>query len=91
MIKFIKKFFEKKCSVTLLNEKWEILKLCDRVDFIPRTNEIVYLPEYEKYYRVANVVYNFEKTQGIFVVIEEYTDDFALNNEKEKKKKDGKN
>lgn len=91
MIKFIKNFFNKKCSVTLLNEKWEILKLCDKVEFIPRANEIVYLSEYEKYYRVANVVYNFEKKQGIFVIIEEYTDDLALNNEKEKNKKDGKN
>lgn len=91
MIKLIKNFFKRKCGVTLLDEKWEILKLCQKVDFIPRTNEIVYLSEYEKYYRVANVVYNFEKTQGIFVIIEEYTDDFALNNEKEKKEKNGKN
>ena len=91
MIKLFKKSHTKKYTITFLNEKWETLKTCNSIEFIPRAHEIIYLPEFEKYFRVVNVVYNFTKVQGVFIIIEEYTDDFELNNEDKKNKKDGKN
>jgi hypothetical protein len=68
----------KKHEVTILDEKWNIVKQSMKVTAIPRTHELIFLTEYDKYYRVVNVVYNFSDTQHIYVIIEEYTDDFNI-------------
>ena len=75
----------KKYSVTFLNEKWEVVREGVKIKHIPRANELVFLPEHNKYFRVANVIHNFNGEQNIFIIIEEYTDDFTLL-EKQKKK-----
>ena len=77
-MKILYKLFRKN-SISFLNEKWEVVKPNVSVKHIPRTHEVVFLSEFDKYYRVCNVVYNFEdKGQGIFVIIEEYVDDDAF-------------
>jgi hypothetical protein len=68
----------KKYSATILDEKWNVIKKKVKLKFIPRTHELIFLEETNKYYRVINVVYNFKNIQGIYIIIEEYTDDFAL-------------
>ena len=68
----------KKYSVTFLSEKWDVIKDGVKIKHIPRTNELVFLPEHNKYFRVVNVIYNFTGKQNIFIIIEEYTDDYAL-------------
>jgi hypothetical protein len=76
-----------KASVIFLDEKWQTIKDGVKVDFIPRMNELVYLEEYNKYFRVANTIYSFKgKKQFVYVIIEEYTDDFALMDDKKIKK-----
>lgn len=73
----------KKHSVSFLNEKWEVLRGNIKLTHLPRAHELVYLPEYNKYFRVANVIHNFEsKKQGVFVIIEQYTDNALKNKNK---------
>lgn len=73
----------KRNSVSLLNEKWEVIKANISVKHIPRTHEVIFLSDLDKYFRVCNVIYNFEKRgQGIFIIIEEYVDDDALRKKK---------
>lgn len=68
----------KKSSVTLLDEKWNVLKSNVKFKFIPRIYELIYLSSENCYYRVVNVVYNIDKNVDTYVVIEKYTDDFKL-------------
>ena len=74
----------KRYKVSFLDEKWELIKEDVRVFDIPRTHEVIYLISEKKYYRVVNVIHNIDKNQEIYIVIEEYTDDYALINKKEK-------
>lgn len=75
----------KKHKVTFLNESWKIVKTDVSVKAIPRIHEIVYLVDELKYYRVVNVVHNIDKNHTIYVIIEEYADDYALIEKKSKK------
>lgn len=70
--------FFKKYDITFLDEKWEMISKNVKAKFIPRTHELIFIEEFGKYYRVANVVYNFKNGQGIYIIIEEYTDDYKL-------------
>lgn len=74
----------KKYRVTVLNEKWDIIKENIKLDVIPRIHEIIFISDESKYYRVVNVIHNIRKGQEIYIIIEEYTDDYALFNEKDK-------
>jgi len=68
-----------KHKISYLNEKWELILKDVKVKAIPRTHEIVYILELTKYFRVVNVIHNIiGKTQNSIVIIEEYTDDDAL-------------
>lgn len=73
----------KKYRVSFLDEKWKMMKEDVKLDIIPRIHEIIYIVDESKYYRVVNIVHNFTKKQEIYVVIEEYTDDYALFKEKD--------
>lgn len=64
----------KKYKVTILSEKWEIVKENFKVSVIPRADELIYIPKEEKYFKVSNVVYTLNDKQDIFIVIEPYTD-----------------
>jgi hypothetical protein len=47
-------FKKNKKSVTLLDEKWNVIE--SNVDFnnLPRIHELIFLPKENKYYRVVN-------------------------------------
>ncbi len=68
--------FHKKIKTMLLNEKWEVIKEKVFLKIIPRTHEIIYLNK--KYYRIVNIIHNYNKEHDIYVIIEEYTDDDNL-------------
>jgi hypothetical protein len=68
--------FKQRYRVNFLDEKWNSIKLNVKVDFIPRTHELVYLNS--TYYRVANVIHNVDKSAEVYVIIELYTDDLNL-------------
>jgi hypothetical protein len=72
-------------SITLLDEKWNLVEDKVKVDFIPRIHELIFIPKENKYYRVVNVVYTLSKTPKTFVIIEKYTDDFKLIEKNNKK------
>jgi hypothetical protein len=68
--------FKKRYRVNFLDEKWGTVKSDVKLDFIPRTHELIYINS--KYYRVANVIHNIGKSTGVYVIIELYTDDLNL-------------
>jgi len=68
----------KRNNIIVLDEKWNVVKENIKINHIPRTHELIFLEEKNRYYRVVNIVYRFNKTQEIFIIIEEYTDDFAI-------------
>jgi hypothetical protein len=61
-----------KLYITLIDEKWDVLKEKLLVKSIPRSGELIYIVEQEQYYKVLNVIHNIGKKQDIFVVIENY-------------------
>ena len=75
--------FFKKYKITIIDEKWNIIKSNFKIKVIPRTHELFYLEENDKYYRVVNVIHNIRNEQEICVVIEDYIDDYALKDNKE--------
>jgi hypothetical protein len=64
--------FKRKYSITLINESWEQIKTTIKLAHIPRKDELIYLEEFEKYFKVINVIHNITKKHGIFLVIQEY-------------------
>lgn len=63
--------FRRRHKIILLNERWETISE-HRVYVEPRANELVFLPETEKYYEVLNVVHYLNKKDVIFVIIKEF-------------------
>lgn len=68
--------FNKKIKISFLNEKWELMVSDVKLKYIPRIHELIYLNSV--YYRVANIVHNIGQMQDIYIIIEEYTDDYNL-------------
>lgn len=68
--------FNKKNKISFLNEKWEIILSNIKLKYLPRIHELVYINGV--YYRVANIVYNIGYVQDVYVIIEEYVDDYNL-------------
>lgn len=75
--------FFKNYKITLIDEKWNVLKSNFKIKVIPRIHELFYLEDNKKYYRVVNVIHNIRKEQEICVVIEDYIDDYGLKDSKE--------
>jgi hypothetical protein len=61
-----------KIYITLIDEKWHVVKEKLFVKSIPRSGELIYIVEQQQYYKVLNVIHNINKKQDIFVVIEDY-------------------
>jgi len=61
--------FRRKYNITLLDSKWQPLKIDVKFTIIPRRDEFIYI---DRYYRVLNVVHNLEKKHYVFVVVEEF-------------------
>lgn len=61
--------FKTKYTVSILNSKWEPIKIKLKLQVIPRRDEYIYLNG--QYYQVLNVVHQFNTKQEIFIVINE--------------------
>lgn len=70
MTNLFKRLFRKH-SVVILNKGWQPIKAVN-VKHIPRHGEYIFLEETNQYYAVLNVVYNLNKKQGIFIIVEEH-------------------
>ena len=68
--------FNKKIKISFLNEKWGLMASDVKLKYLPRIHELIYLNSV--YYRVANIVHNIGHMQDIYIIIEEYTDDYNL-------------
>ena len=65
-----------KNKISFLSEKWVVIDSNVKLKYLPRIHELVYLNNV--YYRVANIIYNIGNAQDIYIIIEEYTDDYNL-------------
>jgi hypothetical protein len=59
-------------SISILNDKWEVIKPDLSLKYIPRGGELIYLNDQEKYFKVINVVHNLTDKQNIFIVVSDY-------------------
>ena len=71
-------FKKNKKSVTLLDEKWNVIDDNIKFDNLPRIYELIFIPKENKYYRVVNIIYNMNQPVETYVIIELYTDDYGL-------------
>lgn len=71
-----------KIRVNIIDEKWNVIKSNFKLQVIPNIHELIYLNDVEKYYRVVNIIHSINNKQNISIVIEEYTDDYGLKNNK---------
>lgn len=62
----------RKYSISLLDEKWELIRPRIKVKQIPRYGEFIYLSDEKQYYKVLNVIHNMTNKHEIFVVVEKY-------------------
>lgn len=61
--------FKTKYTVSLLNSKWEPIKIKHKLQIIPRRDEYIYLDN--QYFQVLNVINQFKDKHEIFIVINE--------------------
>ena len=61
--------FKTKYTVSILNCKWKPMKRNLKLKVIPRRDEYIFFNE--EYYEVLNVVHMLNKTQDIFVIVNE--------------------
>jgi hypothetical protein len=61
--------FRKKYSLSILDDKWKIIRGNIKLHYIPRKNELIYLEEFKKYFEIINVVHYLNNKQGIFLII----------------------
>jgi hypothetical protein len=61
--------FRKKYTVSMLDSKWLPIKRNVRMEFIPRTDEYIWLDN--KYFIVINIVHSITDKYEIFIIVEE--------------------
>jgi hypothetical protein len=59
-----------KHSVSIINPKWEFIKKTINVKHIPRREDLIFIEDIGKYFRVLNIIHTINKKQGIFIVVE---------------------
>lgn len=62
----------KRCNVSLMNEKWEILIPNFKIKYLPRFGELIYLNDKEQYYKIINIIHNITNKHEIFIIVEKY-------------------
>jgi len=74
----------KKQSISILNKSWQpIVPVEKRLRFIPRQGELIFLEEFNQYFKVLNVIYYLNKKQGIFIIVDEFEDKQSSENRTE--------
>jgi hypothetical protein len=65
----------RKHSISILNKSWHpIATKVHSLKFIPRQGELIFLEEFNQYFKVLNVIYYLNKKQGIFIIVDEFED-----------------
>lgn len=63
-------FKRNKKSVTLLDEKWNVVVANIKFNTLPRIDELIFIPEEQKYYSVINVIYNMYQPVETYLIVE---------------------
>jgi hypothetical protein len=72
--------FKPKYTISILDSKWQPLKRDVKLAIIPRIDEYLFLDD--QYHKVVSVVHTFNKTQDVFLIIEEITQQISVGNQK---------
>jgi len=75
-------FFKSKHIVTLLDDKWQMIKSNVNLSAIPKQDELMYIDEFEKYYRIMYVIHHLHPKHNVVLVLREFTHDIKVNLEK---------
>lgn len=71
--------FKPKYTISILDSKWQPIKRNLKLSIIPRMNEYIFLND--QYHKVINVVHTFNKTQDVFLIIEEIVQEISVDNQ----------
>jgi hypothetical protein len=71
--------FKLKYTISILDSKWQPIKRNLKLSIIPRINEYIFLND--QYHKVINVVHTFNKTQDVFLIIEEIVQEISVDNQ----------
>lgn len=72
-------FFKSKHIVTLLDEKWQTIKSDVKLLAIPKQDELMYIEEFKKYYRIMYVIHHLHPKHNVVLVLKEFTHDIKVN------------
>lgn len=61
--------FNKKYSVSILDENWGEIVATLNLQFIPRKDELIWLEKFQQYFMVLKIVHYLNEKQGIFIVV----------------------
>lgn len=75
-------FFKSKHIVTLLDEKWQTIKTNVKLSAIPKQDELMYIEEFKKYYRIMYVIHHLYPKHSVILVLREFTHDIKVNLQK---------
>lgn len=71
-------FKRNKNSVTLLDEKWNVVVTNMKFNTLPRIDELIFMPKEQKYYSVINVIYNMYQPVETYLIVEPHSNDNNL-------------
>jgi hypothetical protein len=72
---FLNRFFNKKYSVTLMDESWNQFKINVKLNKIPRRDELIYLENQNTYYKVTSVIHYLNNKHGVFIIVAKYSEE----------------
>ena len=75
-------FFKSKHIVTLLDDKWQIIKDKVPLSSIPKQDELMYIDEFKKYYRIMYVIHHLQPKHNVLLVLREFSHDIKVNLQK---------
>ena len=73
--------FKPKYTISILDSKWQPLKRNVKLSIIPRIDEYLFLDD--QYHKVVSVVHTFNKTQDVFLIIEEIKQQIGVDNQED--------
>lgn len=74
-MRLFSQIFNKKYSVTLMDEEWKPLKISANFKKIPRRDELIYLEDSQTYYKVTSVIHYLNDKHGIFIIVSKYSEE----------------
>jgi len=73
--------FKQKYSITILNDKWDIIREVKMIN-VPKQDELIYFDDIQIYYSVIHVIHQISKKYRIILVVKEFSNKIQLSEKK---------